>query len=205
MWGLGILLALASNAFCLADDYAAELQKHRTDRDIEYKTKASSPFKSNKARRKFKHLDYFEADESWIIEAEVRRFETPDTLQMPTSAGTIKDFLRWAELHFEYGGAYYSLEAYRSIQNIRHPVYSRYLFIPFTDLTSGAESYGGGRYLDIEIPAEDAIVMGIDFNYAYNPYCAYSDGWFCPIPPARNFLEVELKAGEKKYGITDRH
>jgi uncharacterized protein (DUF1684 family) len=205
MWSPGIVLALTLSAVCLGDDYSTELQKHRADRDVEYKTKASSPFKSNKARRKFKHLNYFEADQSWIIEAEIRRFETPDTLQMPTSAGTIKDFLRWAELHFEREGKSYSLEAYRSIQNIRHPVYSRYLFIPFTDLTSGAETYGGGRYLDIEIPAEDADVMQIDFNYAYNPYCAYSDGWFCPIPPARNFMEVAVQAGEKNYGSKDSH
>ena len=205
MWNPGIVLALALSAVCLGDDYAAELQKHRADRDVEYKTKASTPFKSNKARKKFKHLNYFEADQAWIVQAEVRRFETPDTLQMPTSAGTIKDFLRWAELYFEQSGTSYSLEAYRSIQNIKHPVYSRYLFIPFTDLTSGEECYGGGRYLDVEIPAEDADLMEIDFNYAYNPYCAYSDGWFCPIPPARNFLEVEVKAGEKNYGDKDSH
>jgi uncharacterized protein (DUF1684 family) len=73
--------------------------------------------------------------------------------------------------------------------------YKKYLFIPFRDLTSGKESYGGGRYIDTEIPAGETLIL--DFNRAYNPYCAYSHRYSCPIPPEENTLKVEIRAGEK--------
>ena len=73
------------------------------------------------------------------------------------------------------------------------PEYSNHLFIPFNDITNGVETYDAGRYIDLEIPKGDTII--IDFNKAYNPYCAYNDGYSCPIPPEENNLEVEVKAG----------
>ena len=75
-----------------------------------------------------------------------------------------------------------------------------HLFLPFTDNTNGVETYGGGRYIDLKIPAGNTI--NIDFNKAYNPYCAYSDKYSCPIPPPENHLDIEIKAGIK---LTDHH
>ena len=71
--------------------------------------------------------------------------------------------------------------------------YKEHLFVPFRDATSGKTSYGGGRYLDINIPKDGNVVL--NFNLAYNPYCAYTNGWYCSIPPAENTLKVEVKAG----------
>ena len=79
-------------------------------------------------------------------------------------------------------------------------LYKDYLFLPFTDPTNGVTTYGGGRYLDLMIPATK--VVQLDFNKAYNPYCAYSGNYSCPIPPEENHLEIEIKAGVKKYHST---
>jgi uncharacterized protein (DUF1684 family) len=75
--------------------------------------------------------------------------------------------------------------------------FEKYLFVPFTDLTSGKETYGGGRYLDLEVPDGDSLE--VDFNYAYNPYCAYTDGYSCPIPKPESRLSISILAGEKLY------
>jgi uncharacterized protein (DUF1684 family) len=71
------------------------------------------------------------------------------------------------------------------------------LFLPFTDKTNGFETYGGGRYLDLDLEKDDQLI--IDFNFAYNPFCAYNDNYTCPVPPAENQLDIEIKAGEKEY------
>jgi len=76
-----------------------------------------------------------------------------------------------------------------------HPIYKNHIFIPFTDLTNGEETYGGGRYIDATIPKGKSITL--DFNYSYNPYCHYTEGYNCPIPPKENFLDIKIKAGEK--------
>ena len=75
--------------------------------------------------------------------------------------------------------------------------YGKYLFVPFTDATSGTQSYGGGRYLDLELP--EGTMLEVDFNYAYNPYCAYTDGYSCPIPKPESRLPISILAGEKVY------
>ncbi len=80
------------------------------------------------------------------------------------------------------------------------PTYKNYLFLPFTDLTSGEESYGGGRYIDLETTDIFNNKVIIDFNKAYNPYCAYASGYNCPIPPRENDLPVAVKAGEMNFG-----
>ena len=76
---------------------------------------------------------------------------------------------------------------------IKSTEYKDYLFIPFTDATNGAETYEGGRYIDLTIPATDKITL--DFNKAYHPYCAYTDGYNCPIPPQENHVPVRIEAG----------
>jgi uncharacterized protein (DUF1684 family) len=179
------------------EGWLKELNIHRTEKNAEYKDKETTPFKVKKDRRKFDQLNYFEPDEKFKVSAEVIRFDGSDTLKFATSAGTVKQYIRYAELKFDIDGQTLSLEAYKSVQNMNHPIYKNYLFLPFTDSNSGETCYGGGRYLDITIPAGDQ--MELDFNYAYNPYCAYSEGWFCPIPPARNALEFEINAGEMNY------
>jgi len=79
------------------------------------------------------------------------------------------------------------------------PAYADHLFLPFKDATNGEESYGGGRYIDLKASSIKDDKMAVDFNKTYNPWCAYSDGYNCPIPPIANHLDASLMAGEAKY------
>ncbi|MEO1517407.1 MAG: DUF1684 domain-containing protein [Bacteroidota bacterium] len=145
----------------------------------------------------FKSLDFFPASSDYIVKAKLIR--TPDSkpFQVPTSAGKLKTFKKYADLHFRIKGKKLQLEVYKNLQMSRHPLFGKLLFLPFTDASNGEFTYGGGRYLDLEVPDGDQIVL--NFNKAYNPYCAYSDRYNCPIPPKENALPVAILAGVKAY------
>lgn len=104
-------------------------------------------------------------------------------------------YRRYGYIYFELNGKKCRLTAYQNMELIKKEEYKNYLFIPFRDGTSGVESYGGGRYLDVTIPENETIT--IDFNLAYNPYCAYSYRYSCPVPPEENTLKIRIEAGEK--------
>lgn len=119
---------------------------------------------------------------------------------MPTYSGVKKTYVKYGTLRFRLNGRKQSLNVYRSLSLQANAKYKDYLFIPFKDKTNGMISYGGGRYLDLKTTDLKDNTYTLDFNKAYNPYCAYSDGFNCPIPPAANHLAIEIKAGEKKFG-----
>ena len=100
-------------------------------------------------------------------------------------------------LHFTLNGTDEQLTVFQNIDLSRLEDYRNYLFVPFTDLTNGEQTYGGGRYLDLEGPLGDTVEL--DFNRAYNPYCAYGGRYSCPIPPQENHLEVSVEAGVLKH------
>jgi uncharacterized protein (DUF1684 family) len=112
---------------------------------------------------------------------------------MNTSSGKLKMYSEYARLEFEIDGKNYELYAYQSHRLRAMDEYKDYLFLPFKDHTNGIESYGGGRYIDLSIPEGETILL--DFNQSYNPYCAYRDGYSCPIPPEENHLELKVNAG----------
>jgi uncharacterized protein (DUF1684 family) len=142
-------------------------------------------------RATFRGLRYFDPDPSWRIEARLERAANPDTVQFVTSQRTFEAYLRIGRVRFERGGREYALAVYRSIVEEK-------LFLPFTDATTGEESYGAGRYLDPETAPGD--MLRLDFNRAYNPYCAYDARWVCPVSPPENHLEIPVRAGEKDFG-----
>lgn len=113
-------------------------------------------------------------------------------VEMETSDGQHQPFLRFAALHFTLHGTSHRLIAYRSL----HEQGETTLFIPFCDALTGKETYGAGRYLDVPFH-EGNTTLVLDFNTAYNPYCAYSDGYCCPLPPAENRLSCAIRAGER--------
>ena len=148
-----------------------------------------------------KHFRFYPVAESFKIQC---RFEKPtDTsvVIMKTSGTKIpqKDFVRYGKIHFTVNDTALALTVYRSKALENNPQYGRYLFIPFTDATTGDETYGSGRYIDIFTYDIKNDTVVIDFNKAYNPYCAYSTGYNCPIPPRENLLTVAIKAGEKVF------
>ena len=186
-----VLLVLAAASACSrGGDPAnrAELVRLRADKDLVMRG-AESPF-STEGRKSFHGLRYFGADPSWDVRAVLDPTAAGDTIGLLTSKGTHDRFERVGRVLFERRGKKYSLVLYRSLAEGT-------LFLPFSDATSGRETYGAGRYLDPVATPEGALRL--DFNRAYNPYCAYDTRWICPIAPPENRLDVRVTAGEKTY------
>ena len=146
-----------------------------------------------------KLIRFFPVSKKYKVVADFTKNDDTSLLIMKTSGKIDKKFLRYGTLSFTIDKKRLRLTVYRSISLMSNPHYKDYLFIPFTDLTSGEESYGGGKYLDITIHDIQNNKLVLDFNKAYNPYCAYTTGYNCPIPPRENDLPVAIKAGEKDY------
>ncbi|MFN5911957.1 MAG: DUF1684 domain-containing protein [Bacteroidota bacterium] len=142
----------------------------------------------------FKGLDYFMIDTNYIVQATFVRKIGP-RFKMPTSTSRTPVYRRYGFILFTLDGKEHKLTLYQNIKLKRKREFRDYLFLPFKDKTSGQESYGGGRYLDLLKPKAKEI--RIDFNLCYNPYCAYSVRYSCPIPPPENTLSTPILAGEK--------
>jgi len=181
--------------------YVDSLLTERAEKDHELADAEHSPLQEMD-RAKFEHLNYFEINEAWNKQAKVTLIEEKDTIGFGTSSGRIKQFATYALLTFQHNNQAFELIAYKRVwpKDYVSP-YPPSLFVPFTDLTTGNLCYGGGRYMDIDIPESDGEIE-LDFNRCYNPYCAYGGGFSCPIPPKENFLDVEIRAGESAY---DKH
>ena len=119
---------------------------------------------------------------------------------MPTVNGKLKKYIKYAYLHFEINGQKSKLLLFRSVRLMRNPLYRNSLFLPFYDYSNGTKTYGGGRYMDLSISDIKDNTLILDFNRCYNPYCAYTSGYSCPIPPEENTIKSEILAGESAYG-----
>ena len=184
-----------------AQDFKAEIEKHREEYKSEFLKSANSPLK----QEDFKYLQFYEPNEKFKVECEFvatknRNATRGKPIELPTSAGKTKTYVKFGELHFQIDGEKYKLAVYQPLGLKAIPQYRDYLFIPFKDLTNGKESYGGGRYLDLRMKQLEGNKIYLDFNKAYNPYCAFSEGYSCPIPPKENHLKVAINAGEKNFG-----
>ncbi len=152
---------------------------------------------SDKARKKFVSgggHPFYELDEKYRIEAKLTVYENPEQIGFKTSTARIAEYNIYGKAEFELDGKRFQLLIYQSPTETEG--YEDYLFLPFTDLTSGEESYGAGRYMDLRIP-EDKTKIVLDFNKTYQPYCAYTKGYSCPIPPSENFIDHKIEAGIK--------
>jgi len=145
----------------------------------------------------FEKLAFFPPNAQYIITA--RLIKTPEALPfgMLTTTGRISQERLYGQLFFELQGLPFQLEVYQSQDLLEKEGFEDYLFLPFSDLTNGNETYGGGRYIDLRLTDKDSIL--IDFNKAYNPYCAYNKKYSCPIVPAVNNLDVRITAGVLGY------
>jgi len=139
-------------------------------------------------------LDYYSFKEKYQITARFKK-QKGRKFEMPTSTDRLPIYRRYGYIYFDFNGTEQRLTVYQNIELKDREGFEDYLFIPFRDATNGEITYGGGRYLDTRIPEGKEVL--IDFNLAYNPYCAYSHRYSCPIPPAENTLEISIEAGEK--------
>lgn len=177
--------------------YKKQIKKHRKALRKKFKNPKESPFRDKV--HEFTRLDYFAPDVAYKVKARFERIKASKPFEIKTSnPDRDKTFVPFAKLYFTLQGKAQVLTAYRNLELPAIGKYKDHLFLPFTDLTSGESTYGGGRYIDLNIPKEEYFTL--DFNLCYNPYCAYrSDGWSCPIPPEENFMEIEVLAGVKQY------
>lgn len=164
-----------------------DVTEFRKGKDEFFRSDPHSPLTSEQ-RMEFKGLRYFDENPVLRFELMVKPFEVQKTIEMQTSTGDVQTYTRYGIIEFEVEGVAVSLTVYQS----RHGY-----FIPFVDALVGQETYGAGRYLDPDVLPGGRLA--IDFNLAYNPYCAYNDLYSCPIPPAENRLSVPIRAGEKLF------
>lgn len=174
--------------------YVSRIEAGRKAKDKKFKRKRSTPLKDFK---QFKGLKYYEVDTDFVFKAKVEINEEPTVIEFSTSSGKARNYLSYARLSFSFGEEEYNLTLFQGIDRLTQLPIENYFFLPFTDMTNGSETYGGGRYIDIEGIVETEIIL--DFNRAYSPYCAYEEGFSCPIPPIENDLKLLVKAGEKAY------
>lgn len=179
-------------------------QEKKLETSLEYQQKLNKEFADSTSSplmtedlKVFKSLDFYPIDQKYIVEAKFVKAKREKVFEMKTTTTRLPKYKKYGELHFTLEGKAFKLNIYQNIDLTKKPGYKDYLFLPFTDLTCGKESYIGGRYLDARIPKND--VMIIDFNKAYNPYCAYNHKYSCPLVPLDNDLDIEIKAGVKKF------
>ncbi len=196
---LTILLLLSLVCFAKAqtkyDD--AAVKSFREIRDKSFRNANETPLLKEDFL-KFKGLEYFGTDANFAVKAKLEKRSDAQIFMMPTSIGTMRKYFKYGVLTFELAGKKFSLTAFQSEADARKPETKGALFVPFRDLTNSTATYGAGRYLNIRIPSGDEAML--DFNFSYNPSCAYgNDSFSCAIPPKENFLQTEIKAGEKKF------
>jgi len=181
----------AQNQFSLS-----AVEKFQNELNSEYADAKTSPLLPDDLKV-FKSLDFYPANEKFFVVAKFIRTENELPFEMKTSTDRKPVYVKYGEAHFNIDGQFFKLNIYRNIELSKKEQYKDYLFLPFSDLTCGSESYIGGKYIDLKIPQGDTIV--IDFNRSYNPYCAYSPKYSCPKVPLENDLKIEIRAGVKKF------
>jgi uncharacterized protein len=180
-----------------ADDPAAAWRGWRALRDRLFAEHPQSPY-DEPARSQFRGLDFFDYDPEFRVSGEVEPAE-PELRELESSTGEAIRFRRFATVGFELGGGPQQLPLYWL------EGYGGGVFLPFADATSGRETYGGGRYLLDTVKGADlgerAGRLVLDFNFAYNPSCAYDPRWTCPLPPRQSRLALPVRAGERTPGL----
>jgi uncharacterized protein len=175
------------------EGYTAIIEKERSAKEEFMKSGAGSPFLKDSIA--FTNLHYFPIDEKYRIKAKLEPIDNKKVIILSTSDGKEEKYLEFAFASFSYGGIQNKLLILELME--MGPQRGK-LFLAFADETSGNETYGAGRYMDIKkVPAATSVIL--DFNLAYNPYCAYNDSYSCPFPPRENILKIAIEAGEKNY------
>ena len=161
----------------------------RREKDDYFRTSRHSPL-SAEQKASFQGLRYFPANEQWVFNVPLERYASPKKGFLATNTGEMQEYLNVGQVHFVVEGEEVILQVYQATQGDDY-------FIPFVDATAPKETYGAGRYLEPEVIGEGWLRL--DFNQAYNPYCAYNDLWSCPIPPVENRVKIRIEAGEMKF------
>lgn len=190
------LFVVTGNLF--AQTYEMEIAESREQKQHDLKD-TSQHILTLEETEQLISLDFYPVNRDFAVVATFSK-NKGKRFKMPTSSTRTPVYRKYGEIEFEINGVSQKLNLYQNLE-LKDKRYKNYLFLPFRDSTSGNETYGAGRYLDLEIPVGDTILL--DFNLCYNPYCAYSYRYSCPIPPEENTLRVAIKAGEKTPKIKE--
>ncbi|MEO9894650.1 DUF1684 domain-containing protein [Aurantibacter sp.] len=177
-------------------DALAEIIQFQKELNEEFRDPETSPL-PDRFRKNFEGLDFFEPDTNYIVKAKFTRTPEAIPFMMPRTTGDKSEEVMYGIVSFVLNGKNHQLEIYQNEELMKKEGFEDYLFLPFTDNTNTKETYGGGRYIDMRIPSSNEIT--IDFNRAYNPYCAYNKKYSCPIVPGINALDTRIVAGVKDF------
>ncbi|MBS3761713.1 MAG: DUF1684 domain-containing protein [Planctomycetes bacterium] len=180
-------------------NWKQKLETERGEKDQFFALHPQSPLPQSD-REDFTALDYFPPDPKYRFELMPHEYKNQELIHVADTRGQQRGLLVWGEFQFQVGDLTCSLQAYRSDAREER------LFLPFKDETNDEQTYGAGRYMDLE-PEHHLTDNGlwvVDFNEAYNPWCAYSKHYACPFVPRDNWLPCPVHAGEKKYPLNDK-
>ncbi len=190
-----IILIVFASAISLAQEKIQSAEEYQKEMNVRFSDSLTSPLMKEDLVN-FKGLDFFPIDKKYSVQATFKRVKGK-AFEMKTTTDRKPQYRVYGVLKFQIEGKELQLLVYQNLELITRPGFKDYLFLPFSDMTNGNETYIGGRYLDMRIPKEKMVT--IDFNKAYNPYCAYNYKYSCPVVPLENDLKVEIKAGVKKF------
>lgn len=194
---LSLIILLINSCAVMAqtDSVAAreDILAFQKELNEEYEDREKSPLEP-KAFKKFKGLPFFPINLAYRVQAKLVVTEGTPFIGLKTTTSRLAFDRVYGYLEFELQGQPFRVPVYQSRDLMKQPEYQDYLFFPFTDLTNGKQTYMGGRYIDLRIPADGENIV-VDFNKAYNPYCAYSSRFSCPLVPAENQLDIEIPVG----------
>ncbi|MFN6946028.1 MAG: DUF1684 domain-containing protein [Cytophagaceae bacterium] len=171
-----------------------QIKEFQKNLNANYSNPAQSPLQS-KDLKKFKGHNFYPINLKYRVTAKLTQTEQEKAFKMPTTTSRLPEYRKYGELHFSIDGVTYKLNVYQSIDLMKLEKYKDYLFLPFTDLTNEKDTYSGGRYIELTIPEGNELIL--DFNQAYNPYCAYNNKYSCPLVPSENHLNITILAGVK--------
>ena len=170
----------------------SERARFREGKDAYFRASADSPL-TPEQRASFAGLSYYVEDPSLVVRGRLEPADDPEPFAVPTSTGAEQVYRRAGVLRFVVDGRPAAITLLSVVDGHQHG-----FFVPFRDATNRDETYPAGRYLEVDPPDADGVVT-LDFNDAYNPWCAYNDDWSCPLPPPENWLDVPIRAGERRF------
>lgn len=194
-----VLFLFTALGMSAQDIHTKEIMTYQYEQNLKFHNKETSPLTA-KDLKKFSALRFYKIDKKFKVAAKLVKEKDPVVFEMQTTTSRKPLYVKYGTLSFTIDGKEQTLAIYQNKDFDRDPQYRDYLFLPFTDKTSGEESYGGGRYLDVLTTDENKDgTITIDFNKSYNPYCAYNSNYSCPLTPKENTVSIALKAGVKVF------